>query len=141
MFKRILVPIDGSGDSRRALQQAVELAKLNDSEIILLHVLFTPEALGYMLSGGVTVVQDQLNVNGEVVLETTTKETDMSEVKVTKKLLPGHPAAIILEEIGAERIDLVVMGSRGFGPLAGSLLGSVSQRVLQKAECPVMIVK
>jgi nucleotide-binding universal stress UspA family protein len=55
--------------------------------------------------------------------------------------IPGHPAAAILEEIEKEAFDLVVMGSRGYGPISGSLLGSVSQHVLRRAKYPVMIVK
>ncbi|MEA4902568.1 universal stress protein [Desulfitobacterium sp.] len=141
MFKKILVPTDGSENSRRAFAYAVQFARLLQAEIELLHVTFTPEALGYVLSEGVAVPQEQFNLNGEQALQITLSRVDTQEVPVRKKRRPGHPAAVILEEIKKEAIDLVVMGSRGFGPIAGSLLGSVSQRVLHGAVCPVLIVK
>ena len=141
MFKKIMVPTDTSEYSRRALQTALDLAKICGSEIVLLHVTFTPEALGYTLSSGITVPQDQLDINGEQALVTTLDGVETGLVPIRKKQKPGHPVLVILEEIAKERIDLIVMGSRGYGPIAGSVLGSVSQRVLQKALCPVMIVK
>lgn len=141
MFKKILVPTDGSENSRRAFAHAVQCARPLQAEIELLHVTFTPEALGYVLSEGVAVPQEQFNINGEQALQITLNSVDDQGVAVHKKLIPGHPAVVILEEIKKEAIDLVVMGSRGFGPIAGSLLGSVSQRVLHGAACPVLIVK
>ena len=66
---------------------------------------------------------------------------DTGNVAIEKKQKAGHPGSVILEEIVNEKIDLVVMGNRGYGPIAGAMLGSVSQRILTKAECPVMIVK
>lgn len=141
MFKRILVPTDGSESSRRAFRQAAQMAKQLEAQIILLHVVFTPEALGYVLSGGATVVQEQFGINGQAVLDITTGTEDTSGIRLVKKLCPGHPATVIVDEVEKEGVDLVVIGSRGFGPITGSLLGSVSQRVLLKAECPVLVVK
>lgn len=141
MFKKILVPTDASENSLRAFQTAVEMARLAGAEIELLHVVYTPEALGYTLSGDAAVPQDQSNINGQQVLQTTYDSADIGDVSVKKKQIPGHPAAAILEEIQKEGIDLVVIGSRGYGAFFGSLMGSVSQRVLHGANCPVLIVK
>ncbi len=142
MFKKILVPTDTSEYSRRALFLALELAQLSGAEIILLHVTFTPEALGYALSNGIAVLQDQIEINGEQALAATLAGVNSTgQVKLRKKQRPGHPAVVILEEVELEKVDLIVMGSRGYGPMAGSVLGSVSQRVLQKASCSVLIVK
>ncbi len=141
MFKNILVPTDASEPAKHAFKMALELAKKYGSRIILLHVIFTPEALGYTLSGGISVPQEEMNIYGGEVLTATMAEIALGAVTVEKKLIPGHPVVTILEEIKKEQVELVVMGNRGYGPIAGSLLGSVSQRVLVKAECPVMIVK
>ena len=141
MFKNILVPTDGSDYSRRAMQQAVDLAKVLGAKIFLLHVIYTPETLGYVLTGGATVIQDQLNINGATVLHATTHGIDLSGIEFEKMTKPGHPAGEILQEIEKLKIDLVVMGSHGYGQIAGPLLGSVSQKVLAKAHCPVLIVK
>lgn len=141
MFQKILVPTDGSEYSRRAFQKAVEMAGFLNASIILLHVVYTPEALGYVLTGSATVVQEQLDINGEETVNVTQQNINTNGVFVESRIRSGYPAIEILEEIKAETIDLVIMGNRGYGPIAGSLLGSVSQKVLLKASCPVMIVK
>ena len=142
MFKRILVSTDASEYSRRALKTALELARSFQAEVVLLHVVYTPQAYwGYTISYGITVTQDQLDQNGELALEATLMGMDSTSVVLNKKVKSGHPVSVILEEIKNENIDLVVMGSHGYGAISGSILGSVSQRVLQRASCPVLIVK
>ncbi|HBV89359.1 universal stress protein [Desulfosporosinus sp.] len=141
MFKTILVPTDASEAARSALILALEIAKKFGSRILLLHVVYTPEALGYTLSSGVTVPQEEVSIYGGEVLAATLIGIDTGTVPLEKKQKPGHPASAILEEVKSSDVDLVVMGNRGYGPIAGSMLGSVSQRILSKAECPVMIAK
>lgn len=142
MFKKILVPTDASEYSRRALTLALELARTYQSEIELFHVSYTPQAYwGYTLSYGITVTQEQLDRNGDLALEATLMGMDTTQVVITKKVDSGHPVTLILDEIKNEKIDLVIMGSHGYGPITGSVLGSVSQRVLQRASCPVLITK
>ena len=141
MFKTILVPTDASESAQRALMVALELAKEFGSRIVLLHVVFTPEAMGYTLSSGISVPQEEISIYGREALTAALSGINTGDVPIEKKQKPGHPGLAILEEIESGKIDLVIMGSRGYGTIAGSLLGSVSQRVLSKAECPVMIVK
>ncbi|HHY28065.1 MAG TPA: universal stress protein [Desulfitobacterium dehalogenans] len=141
MFTKILVPTDGSEYSRRALLVAIEIGKKFNAEVILLNVLMTPEALGYLLTEDATVVQQQYNPNGEATLAATTKDVDIEGVRLTCRLKPGYPALVILEEIVSEDIDLVVMGYRGYTSLAGTFMGSVSQKVLAKTSRPVLLIK
>ena len=141
MFKTILVPTDASESAQRALIMAIELAKKFGSQILLLHVVYTPEALGYTLSGGISVPQEELSIYGTEALTAALAGIDTGNVPIEKKQVPGHPWMIILEELERGHFDLVVMGNRGYGAIAGSLLGSVSQRVLSKAKCPVMLIK
>ncbi len=142
MFKRILVPTDASEYSRRALKAAIEMAQAMQAEVVLLHVNYTPQAYwGYTISYGITVTQEQIEQNGELALEATLMGIDYSQVVLHKRMESGHPVTVILEQIKKEAIDLVVMGSHGYGAIAGSVLGSVSQRVLQRASCPVLIIK
>ena len=140
MFKTIMVPTDASEPAQRALMMALKLAKEFGSRIVLLHVVFTPEALGYTLSSGISVPQEEISIYGKEALTAAITGIDTGNVAIEKKQKPGHPGLVILEEIESGNIDLVVMGNRGYGPIAGALLGSVSQRVLSKAKCPVMIV-
>ncbi|TGE31533.1 universal stress protein [Desulfosporosinus sp. Sb-LF] len=142
MFKKILVPTDASEHSRRALRTAIQLAESFQAEVELLHVSYTPQAYwGYTISYGITVTQEQLDENGELALEATLMGMDRAQVVINKRIESGHPVSVILERIKTESIDLVVMGSHGYGPISGSVLGSVSQRVLQRASCPVLIIK
>jgi nucleotide-binding universal stress UspA family protein len=142
MFKKILVPTDASEFSRRALKTAIGLAQTFQAEVELLHVSYTPQAFwGYTISYGITVTQDQLDHSGEMALEVTLTGVDCKEVVINKEVKSGHPVTIILDEVKSQGIDLVVMGSHGYGPITGSVLGSVSQRVLQKSSCPVLIIK
>ncbi|MDP4125702.1 MAG: universal stress protein [Bacillota bacterium] len=142
MFKRILVPTDASDHSRRALKKAIELAETIHAEVLLLHVSYTPQAYwGYTVSYGITVSQEQLEQNGELALEATLAGMDTSQVVINKRVESGHPLTVIIEQIEKENIDLVIMGSHGYGAITGSVLGSISQRVLHRANCPVLIVK
>ncbi|KLU64061.1 MULTISPECIES: universal stress protein [Desulfosporosinus] len=142
MFNKILVPTDASEYSRRAFKMALDLARTFHSEIELLFVTYVPEAYwGYSIAANLIIPPEQLEEGGELVLDTTLEGMDVDGVKITRKKIEGHPAARISSETEREEIDLVVMGSHGYGPLAGSMLGSVSQGVLQRVKCPVLIVK
>ncbi|HVJ47573.1 universal stress protein [Desulfitobacterium sp.] len=142
MFKKILVPTDASDYSKRSLKTALELARTFQAEVEVFHVTYTPQAYwGYTVSYGISVTQEELNRNGQIALDTTLAGMDTEGVQVKTVLDAGHPVSKIIEEIQKENIDLVVMGSHGYGVVAGSVFGSVSQRVLQKATCPVLITK
>ncbi len=144
MYKRIMVPTDASEYSRRALTTALELARKFQAEVVLLFVTYTPEAYwGYnpALAYTIEISKEQIEETGEQTLRATVAGIDMGDVPLKKKKIQGHPSSVILEEILNENIDLVVMGSHGYGPIAGAVLGSVSQRVLRKSTCPVLIVK
>lgn len=142
MFKKILVATDASEFSRRALITALEIAQKYDAEVELLFVTYIKEVYwGNNVTYGILVPQDQIDEAGDLALQATLEGIDIGNVPLKKKKVQGYPATMILEEAEKEGIDLVVMGSHGYGPITGSILGSVSQRVLQRAGCPVLIVK
>ncbi|MDP4127606.1 MAG: universal stress protein [Bacillota bacterium] len=142
MFKRVLVPTDASEYSRRALKNALEIARQIHAEVELLYVMAPPEAYwGPYVARSFEISTQEIEQGGERVLENTLEGLDIGGVSLKTKKLQGHPATLIIEEVKKENIDLIVMGSRGYGPIAGSILGSVSQRVLQRAGCCVLIVK
>lgn len=142
MFKKILVATDASEYSRRSLKTALELARTFGGEVELLYVMYLREAYwGNNVVYSVLVPPAQIQDAGELAIEATLKGIEAGNVPLKKKVVQGYPATMILEEVEKEDIDLVVMGSHGYGPIAGSVLGSVSQSVLQRAGCPVLIVK
>lgn len=137
MFRRILVPTDGSDASRNALIKALELAEKFNSEVELFYVSPTSEA--YDVGFSILITPDQIEKYGDFVLEATLKDIDIGNVVLLKKHTSGYPASSILDEIKRE-FDLVVMGTRGHGVFTGAVLGSVTQRVLAHTKCPVLVV-
>ena len=99
MFKTILVPTDASESAQRALMTAIELAKEFGSKIVLLHVVFTPEAMGYTLSSGISVPQEEISIYGREALTAALAGINTGNVPIEKKQKPGHPGSAILEEI------------------------------------------
>lgn len=138
MFKRILVSIDASEYSRHALSIAVELAEKFNSEIELLHVIEPLDTgmsfLHYSFS------EEQIDHIGQKVIDATLEGIDVGNVTIIKKIVTGHPASVIIDE-SKTGIDLLVMGTRGHGPLAGAVIGSKTQSVLGNTKVPVLVVK
>lgn len=141
-MKKILVATDASEFSRKALRMALEVARKYDSEIELFSVIEMPEVRTYseMAAGQNDKWLEQIAHLGEQAIKATLEGIDTSGVKLTKKSMKGNPAAMIIKEVEAQNIDLVVMGSHGHGVI-GSILGSVSLRVLHGAKCAVLIAK
>ena len=138
-IKRILVPIDGSEHAEKALTLALEMAEKHDACIEILTVVpglvDDPEWM--------KVYTDKMKENGELMLSEAfnkAKETK-PEIKISKSLEEGVTVPKILEEAEEENHDIIIIGSRGLGFVKGFLLGSVSSKVVNQAEIPVLIVK
>lgn len=141
MFKEILVPVDGSDFSWRAVKVAASMAEKYDSRITVLYVVslpFSTPALSPEVGGIIPQsIFDELEKEGQSVL--TRAEGELSNASVITKLRSGHPAMEIIDE-AKNGYDLIVIGSRGLGELKGFVMGSVSDRVTHHAGCAVMIV-
>ena len=138
-MERIVVGVDGSEASRRALNWALDEARRRRCLVDAVHAWEAPYLVGYPYAG---------SQPGPVTYEQAAKErldrvvdgADASGLAapVSRILRMGHPAGTILDQ--AKGADLVVVGSRGLGGFRGLLLGSVSQQVAHHASCPVVIV-
>ena len=138
MFKNIILAVDGSEYSHRAIEYAKSLAEQYQANLWLVHVFsHTSDLLGYQdyeklyakrKSKGQTVLDDAQNLLGSTT------------IKVHQKLLEGSEAEAILWVAEENKADLIVMGTRGFGAVKGLLVGSVSRKVIHLATCPVMVV-
>ena len=139
MYKKILVAVDGSEISLRALQSARVLAEATEGELLLLHVCNSaPEHAQHKRLGIVSEVPELENT--EMVNEVL--EVMMgSPVKYKLRSAEGNPAEQILAIATEAGCDTIVMGSRGLGSLSKIFLGSVSSDVINKSEIPVLIVK
>jgi nucleotide-binding universal stress UspA family protein len=144
-YKTILVPIDGSESSQLALEHAIYLAELCPTTITLVHVvnLAAVPALSPYDQGYYTLfkeLQDALEAAGKkIIAEATLKIPEI--IKSTSSLEFGSPGHIIIEFAEKYQADLIIMGSRGLGPVKGLLMGSVSNYVSGHATVPVMLVK
>ncbi len=150
-YTKILVPYDGSSFSKNALSEALEMAKTFHSKIHILSVIeIASDIPPGVLSG---VVNEKLNkLKREIKLpkkfSTSTKlqhqinECTKYGVKVQVEILIGIPTDSILKFARQNKIDLIIMGSRGLrGMKKLKALGSVSRSVSEEAKCPVMIIR
>lgn len=140
----IVVGVDGSPSSVRALNWAADEAALRGAGLLLVHACAGPAPYPVRSASGLELtmlVAKQLREEGEQVLDAAVRvvRARSSEVPVHRLLLEGSAATALLER--ARRADLLVVGSRGRGGFAGLLLGSVSQQCIQHAACPVVVVR
>lgn len=138
MIKNILVPVDGSGGSDKAVAQAIGIAEICGAKLNFLYVAnINQMAINAALSHAII---DAVKKAGKTILERA--ESMLPENLDHETFLEtGSPAAVILELEETLNIDLIVMGSRGLGLVKGVLLGSVSQYIMERSDCPVLIVK
>lgn len=138
-LKKILVPMDFSKFSAKALRYAEELAEKFHSELHLLHAF---EAVPIM-SGDSVYFPPDVAAQEEEALRKTLDELEVhasESVQVVRKLILGHPFVEIVKYARDNEIDLIVMGTHGRGAIAHMLLGSVAEKVVRKAPCPVLTV-
>lgn len=152
MLKKIIVPVDGSEDSYKALEYAVSLGRNFNSEILVVHVA-APYDDGKLPSpikeassaeaGAAAAVKKQAEEKTETPLDIAKKKVELLAYHNLRylPLIGMNPAMTIIEQTEHQVADLVIMGSRGLGGFAGLLVGSVSSKVVQGAQCPVLIVK
>jgi len=155
LFKRVLVPVDGSEHSKKALTHAIGLAKEFEGEITLVHVYsgamplitpamdtLTPPPLPSptMATVATKLREDAQKMGGEILAEA---ELTVKEHRISAKMVlrEGDAVREIVAVAESEKVDLIVMGHRGMSKLKEILLGSVSEGVVRKAPYPVLIVK
>jgi nucleotide-binding universal stress UspA family protein len=139
MFEKILVPLDGSEHSIKALEVAVQIALRFNGKITLIHVYSIG---GFAISA--TPVQEFIEATrkaGADILADGEKRVKAEDVHVETLLLEGHAVEQIVKACKEGKFDLVVMGARGLSRIKEMLLGSVSDGVTRYAYCPVLVVK
>jgi len=137
MFRKILVAVDGSEQSNAALAIAIDLAQRYGATLCLLHAF--PHVSDLLGTPQYMAPLEARSVLGQQVLDSARTQVVMEAV-VDTQLIEGPAVPAIVRVATEDGCDLIVMGSRGQGQLAGLLLGSVSSAVAQRAECPVLIV-
>lgn len=140
-YKKLLIPVDGSETSRRALARAIELSRLCQSQLMILYVADLNKQLSSLerISTGGFITSD-LKDEGYQVLTDIVREVP-PEIMVKPIVGIGAPVEVITELAKTLEIDLIIMGCRGLSTFKQLVMGSVSQGVLQHAECAVMTVR
>ena len=140
----ILVPTDFSADADKALSTATELAKLFGARIVIIHAyqvnipVVSPIAGGYALPQG---FYEDLRSQAIAQVEKLAQQAASEGIEVTGIALQERAAVAIAAHAESLPADLIVMGTRGLTGLKHVLLGSVAERVVREAPCPVLTVK
>ncbi len=140
MFERVLLAVDGSDHALHAARTAADLARtMNSKEFrIVVAYDFIPPYLGepnlqYAIDARINdakaIIKKALEAVGDVPCE------------INTEMIEGSAAEAVLDVAVTRKSDVIVIGSRGLGTLAGLLLGSTSQKVVAHAPCPVLIVR
>ncbi len=135
---RIVVGVDSSLTSLKALRWALAEAKLRGSSVELVHAFPRPELVGMTMV--VTLPSDdELREASEQVIGDALEAVGGADgVEVARHVGAGGPASVLVET--AKDADLLVIGSRGLGGFRGMLLGSVTQQVIAHAPCPIVVI-
>ena len=141
MYKKIFFASDGSDNAHRAGLAAIELAQdLSLKSIIVIHIAISPPAQSRMIKADFDA-HTLLEEDAKEIMKQTFEEIDKAGLSAEVHVAIGDPADEIVKIAKNEDADLLVIGSRGLGSITGVLIGSVSQKIVHEASCPVMIVK
>lgn len=139
---RILVPVDGSENSMNAVEKALEIGSLKKSRITILTVVNSQRDNPYILEQDYSTDISQQNIdNGKRVLNNALELCEGYNGEVDTLMRNGDIAEVVIDTAEELDIDLIVMGRRGMSISARSLLGSVSNKVLNYANRSVLVVK
>jgi nucleotide-binding universal stress UspA family protein len=147
MYNRILLPTDGSENAKMAGKHAIWIADASGADILVLNVVepYFPQISA--LPNFREELYDELREEGKNAVESFKKELELSQcngvcttIKLTTKIKEGKAYMEINKAIKDENIDLVVLGASGRHGLDRFILGSVTERVIREASCPVLVV-
>jgi len=155
MFGKILVPLDGSEHSLKALEIAIQIAKKFDGKITLIHVYsvtirpvimpepttLTPPMIPAMTPAEVSKAVEATRKAGASILADGEQKVKAKEVQVETTLREGHTVQEIVKTAKEGKFDLIVIGGRGISKIRELLLGSVTDGVIHHAPCPVLVIK
>jgi nucleotide-binding universal stress UspA family protein len=137
MFKTILWATDGSDTAARALPFALCLANADDATLLIAHVREIAVGRG----GGYPVLADETELREQIIRQVKElNESDIAATFIVRTATAGHAARAIVEIARENDADLIVVGTHGYGRVAGLLLGSVTQALLHGGDRPVLAI-
>ncbi len=141
MFSRILVAVDGSRSSERALDMALDLSKLWDAELDVVYVIETGLFSSIPVDTTWEVIYGMLRTEGEKALGAAKEKAAARGVKIHTHIREGHAGNEILKTARASGAQLIVVGSHGKSQIDRLLLGSVSSYVVKYSETTTLVVR
>lgn len=141
-ISRILVPVDGSEFSRYAAAHAVRIAQAHGSELIFLHAVdqHVVEQLAFRETADGQGVHERLSENGRAYLRDIARLAEERHLAHREELAEGDPCTVICDTAAGLGADLIVMGKTGLRGTRRILMGSVTRRVVECTDRPVLIV-
>jgi nucleotide-binding universal stress UspA family protein len=136
-FRKLLVGYDGSPQSEKAVDIALSLAECLDSTVLIFAVARPPEPA---TSVELEAVLDDAKEHFEEGFKKIVERAHSRGLEVTTDMAVGHPAEQLIHRAEADGVDLIILGRRGRSMISRMMLGSVSERALRYAHCPVMVV-
>ncbi|MGI0086880.1 MAG: universal stress protein [Nitrosotalea sp.] len=145
---KILLAIDKSGYKDKAIGYAITLAKSLGAEVIVIHVIgssslgATRDVLGYYRGGKVKEYQDALKKDAEKFLDKVVELGEKEDVVIKSEVIVGSPVKkVIIDYAKKQKVDLIVIGSKGMTGIEKFVLGDVAHAVVSYAYCPVLAVR
>ncbi|PKN05685.1 MAG: hypothetical protein CVU74_00390 [Deltaproteobacteria bacterium HGW-Deltaproteobacteria-9] len=144
--RKILVPMDFSEDADRAFQVALSIASRYQARIFLLHVIHNiiqPYVVDYCVDKNIADIVMNVSIvsSNEKLQETIENNQDIGNIKVLYYVRKGQPYEEILQEASEREIDLIVIASHGKTGLKKYFIGSVAEKVMKEAKCPVLLIR
>ena len=137
-FQKILVPLDGSANSMRGLDQAISIAKASSAEITGFYVFHLPKLAGIKYT---KKMQDQAQDKAAKAIGPAMQKCERAGARFQYKTGGGHTADQIVNAAKSGKYDMIVIGARGLSGAKEQFLGSVSNQVMHKSKVPVLVVK
>jgi nucleotide-binding universal stress UspA family protein len=143
-LQSMLIPIDGSDASFEAARYALKVAKMSNMEATCIHLIDTPPLIKQMNPVLTIHYFSEAEKKAREWITRVEKLAEKQEVRITSEILLDIPTSVaeaIIDYATKKQIDLIVMGSRGRGNIKKVLLGSVTNAVVARAPCPVMVIR
>jgi nucleotide-binding universal stress UspA family protein len=137
VFETILVAYDGSPQAQRATELGFSLAEAMESKLLIFAVIRPPEPAA---RAELNAILDNAREHYQQSFAQLREEAKLRSVEIETEIEIGHPAEHIVHRAEQTHISLIIMGRRGVSSFQRWMLGSISERVLRYAHCPVMVV-
>jgi nucleotide-binding universal stress UspA family protein len=141
MFTKILVPVDGSDNSFRALDAALFFSDKLGSKVAAVHVMEDIPVLHIQSEKLLRELLEDYTNREQLILTKSSEIARKKGLAIDTILLRGNPSSIILDFCEKEKYDVIVMGSRGLGKFKELILGSVSNKIVHHSRSPVVLIR